>query len=313
MKKKQSFIIGLMLIGAIILLFILHLLLKKEKDIRAIFEKEVVANLKEGYSVKDTIFESLDGKNQHVIAIIHWEAQNGLDRQDSIIVYELRGEKCAEIFKSVELNFELGNDLKGDCIRAEDINQDNLKEFIVTRSQGGNCWTCASLRVFQVKDHRCIEFFTNLPETQVIYGIIDLNEDGIKELIVLDAEWEVESGLCHACSPSVDIIYTWKKNRYKKASVEFPFYYDERIKELVSKIEESVRDGSLEYYIGRSMSAFFNYLEKGEREKGWEVFENYLAEKTIKENFILDERNEFYKESARQIVRDFYRRYIEQP
>ncbi len=314
MQKRHIYISGLILIGVIVLILLLSLLFKKkEKDTREIFQREIVANLKEGYSVKDTIFESLDNKNQQVVAIIHWEDKKNADQQDSLLIYELKGKELVKLFDTTDWNFDLGNGLNGDSIRVEDINGDNLKEFVVTRSQGGNCWTCASLMVFQVKEHRVTAFLNALPETQVIHGIRDLNGDIIKELIVLDAEWEEASGLCHACSPAIDLIFAWKNDRYQDESVEFPSYYDEKIEELEKEIREIIQDKSgIDYYIGRSMSVFFNYLKKGEKEEGWKVLNNYLAEENLK-YFTAEEgyRYKIYLDLAKQILRNFHQRYFE--
>lgn len=305
MQKKHFFVIGLILIGIIVLVLIISLLLKKEKNTRVVFQNEIISNLKDGYSLKDTLFESLDGKNQHVVAIIHWEAENGLDRQDSLVVFELRGEKLVDIFNSTEWIFELGNELVEDYFRAEDINQDDLIEFVVRGGTGGNCWTCEYLRVFQVNKHKVLELLSNLPETQVIYRVIDLDTDGIKELVVLDAEWEFYMELCHACSPSVDLIYAWKKDRYREASNEFTFYYEEKIKEIERQITEmgNMERGS-DYFIGKAVSIFLNYVKKGEKERGWEVFKKYMTEEDFKDKS--------FKNMAKDIVKNLERRFIKQ-
>jgi len=307
MQKKHIYISGLILIGVIVLLLLFSLLFrKKEKDTREIFQKEIAANLKEGYSIKDTIFESLDNKHQQVIAIISQEESKDLDRQDSLVIFELKKGKLVEIYNSVEWLYELGNSLNGDSSRIKDINKNGLKELIVTGGTGGNCWTCEYLKIFQVKDKKVREFLPHLPETQVIYGILDLNEDGEDELLVLDAEWEVNMymDLCHACSPSVDLVYTWKKDRYQEASIEFPFYYEGKIKEIENEIKEmSAEEQGSDYYMGKVISIFLNYVQKGEKEKGWEVFKNYMAE----ENF----KGKAFKNMAKEIVKDLQRRYFE--
>lgn len=303
MQKKQILILGVILIGIIVLYLVLKVSLKKKEDARTVFRTEIIANLKEGYSVKDTIFESLDGVNQQVVALIHWEEKKGVGQQDSLVVFELKGGKLVEIFNATEWVFELGNGLSGDYFRTEDINKDNLKVFVVTGGTGGNCWTCGYLRLFQVKDHKVFELLSNLPETQVIYGIMDLDNNGIKELIVLGAEWEFYMELCHACSPSVDFVYTWKDDRYQDASSEFPLYYEEKIKRIESEIEGmSVEDRGSDYYIGRAVSIFLNYVKIGEKKKGWEIFKDYMAE----ENFT----DKSFKNMAESVTRDLERRFL---
>lgn len=307
MQKKHIYISGLILIGGIVLILLLSLLFKKkEKDTREIFQKEIVANLKEGYSVKDTIFESLDNKHQQVIAIISQQESDDLDRQDSLVVFELKKGKLVEIFNSTEWSYEFGNSINGDSIKIKDLNKDELKELIVTGGTGGNCWTCEYLKIFQVKDQKVREFLPHLPETQVIYGIRDLNGDTVDELIVLNAEWEenMYMDLCHACLPSVDFIYTWKKDRYQEASLDFPFYYEEKIVEIEKEIKEmNIEEKGSDYYMGKVISIFLNYVQKGEKEKGWEVFKNYMVE----ENF----KDKAFKNMAGEIVKDLQRRFFE--
>jgi hypothetical protein len=307
MQKKHIYISGLILIGVIVLILLLSLLFKKkEKDTREIFQKEIVVNLKEGYSVKDTIFESLDNKNQQVIAIISQQESDDLDRQDSLVVFELKKGKLVEIFNSTEWSYEFGNSINGDSIKIKDINKNELKELIVTGGTGGNCWTCEYLKIFQVKDKKVSEFLPHLPETQVIYGIRDLNGDTIDELLVLDAEWEVNRymDLCHACSPSVDFIYTWEKDRYQEASKEFSLYYEEKIYEIEKDIKEmDIEEKGSDYYIGKAISIFLNYVQKDEKEKGWAVFKNYMSEENFKDKAL--------KSMAEEIVKDLQRRFFE--
>jgi hypothetical protein len=307
MQKKQIYISGLILAGVVVLILLLSLLFKKkEKDTREIFQKEIVANLKEGYSVKDTIFESLDNKNQQVIAIISQKESKDLDRQDSLVILELKGTKLIEIYNSVEWLYDLGNNLNGDSSKVKDINKDGLRELILTGGTGGNCWVCEYLKVFQIKDHKVKEFLPHLPETQVVYGIRDLNGDTINELIVLDAEWEenMYMDLCHACSPSVDFIYAWKRGSYQEASSEFPFYYAEKIAEIEKEIKEmALEEKGSDYYMGKVISIFLNYVQKGEKEKGWEVFKNYMLEANFKDKA--------FKNMADEIVKDLQRRFFE--
>lgn len=314
MQKKQVLVPVLILIGVVVVLSVISLLFRnREISTREMFQKEIVANLKEGYSIKDAIFESLDNKNQQVITIIRWEAENKTSQQDSLVVYELKDRKLADFYSTSEWVLDLGNHLNGDSIIVTDINKDGLKEFVVTGSTGGNCWTCTYLRIFQVKGHQVLELLPDLPETQVIFGIKDLDFDGLKELLVLDAQWEFYMDLCHACSPSVSLIYKWEKDRYQEVSVdkeqvdiEFSLYYDEQIKELQEEIKEMSEDerGS-DYYMGRVISIFLNYLEKGEKEKGWEVFKNYMAEENFKEKG--------FKDMAKWITDDLRKRFFEQP
>jgi hypothetical protein len=307
MQKKQVFVPVLILIGVVVLLFVISLFFRKrETSIREMFQKEIVANLKDGYSIKDAIFESLDNKNQQVITIIHWDEKDKTGQQDSLVVYELKDGKLTDIYSTSEWVLDLGNNLNGDSVTVADINKDGLKEFVVTGSTGGNCWRCSYLRIFQVRDHRVVELLTDLPESYVVIGLRDLAGNGLEEVLVLDAQWEFYMDLCHACSPSVNLVYKWEKDKYLDRSGEFSSYYDEEIKGLEQEIKDmSADERGTDYYMGRVISIFLNYYEKGEKEKGWEVFKNYMAE----ENF--EEKG--FKDMAKSITDDLRKRFFEQP
>jgi hypothetical protein len=307
MQKKQVLVPVLILIGVVVVFFVVSLFFRKrETSIREIFQKEIVANLKDGYSIKDVIFESLDNKNQQVITIIHWEAKDKIGQQDSLVVYELKDRKLADIYSTSEWVLDLGNNLNGDSVTVADINKDGLKEFVITGSTGGNCWTCSYLQIFQVKDHRVIDLSADFPDAQVIIGLRDLIGNGLEELLVLDAQWEFYMDLCHACSPSVNLVYKWEKDKYLDRSGEFPSYYDEEIKELEQEIRDmSADERGTDYYMGRVISIFLNYFEKGDKEKGWEVFKNYMSEENFKEKG--------FKDMAKWITDDLRKRFFEGP
>jgi len=307
MQKKQVLVPVLILIGVVVVLFVISLLFRKrEISTREMFQKEIVANLKDGYGIKEVIFESLDNKNQQVITIIHFETKDKTGQQDSLVVYELKDGKLTDIYSISEWVLDFGNNLNGDSVTVADINKDGLKEFVVTGSTGGNCWNCSYLKVFQSKNHQVFELSKDLPETQVIIGLKDLMGDGLEELLVLDAQWEFYMDLCHACSPSVNLVYKWEKDKYLDRSGEFPSYYDEEIRGLEQEIKDmSADERGTDYYMGRVISIFLNYYEKGEKEKGWEVFKNYMAEENFKEKG--------FKDMAKWITADLHKRFFEGP
>lgn len=307
MQKKQVLVPVLILIGVVVVLFLISLLFRRrETSTREMFQKEIVANLKDGYSIKDVIFESLDNKNQQVIAIIHWESKDQIDHLDSLVVYELKDGKLTDIYSTSEWVLDFGTGEYGESITVADINKDGLKEFVINGSTGGNCWRCSYLRIFQARDHRVVELLTDLPETCVIVSLRDLAEDGLEEVLVLDAQWEFYMDLCHACSPSVTLIYKWEKDKYFDRSREFPSYFDEEIEGLKQDIKEmSPDERGTDYYMGRAISIFLNYFEKGEKEKGWEVFKNYMAEENFKEKR--------FKDMAKWITDDLHKRFFEGP
>ena len=59
-----------------------------------------------------------------------------------------------------------------------------------------------------------------------------------------------------------------------------------------------------EYYIGKAVSIFLNYIQKGEKVKGWEVFTKYMSDENFKDKAFIN--------TAKRIVRDLEKKFLKQ-
>jgi hypothetical protein len=64
-----------------------------------------------------------------------------------------------------------------------------------------------------------------------------------------------------------------------------------------------IEEKGSDYYIGKAISIFLNYVQKDEKEKGWAVFKNYMSEENFKDKAL--------KSMAEEIVKDLQRRFFE--
>ena len=165
-----------------------------------------------------------------------------------------------------------------------DMNADGLMELPFHEDQGGNCWTCAQLRVLQLRAGGDVVDLTaavppedELGESFVILDLIDADADGVQEWLVLDARFEFAFDLCHACSPAAFRLYAWDGEVYRNASAQFPDYYQPQIDNLTARVQEMAQsdDPWTGDELGSIVSLLLAYENAGRREEGLAVFEQY--------------------------------------
>jgi len=179
----------------------------------------------------------------------------------------------------------------------KDIDKNGTPEIVLELSTGGNCWQCTWIEILKIKNKKVEKVRIDYPERWMEKWIIperliDLDNDGIEEIIALDTRWEFYKDVCHACSPAVDVIFSLKDGVYRISSRKFPNFYEDKIKSLEKILEENLHQkystSNEAYYFGNLISLLLNYIFKGEKEKGLLEFQKYadkynFESKTLKE------------------------------
>ena len=161
-------------------------------------------------------------------------------------------------------------------INFTDINGDSAREVIVQASSGGNCWSCNPTEIYRVRNHTA-----QLIAAAPIQRIVDLNGDGIAELLVTDARWEVYNDLSHAAAPWATMVFAWQAGRYVYASRDFAAYYGTEIERLRLSIAEAranitTDDFSDEGYVGRAAALAITFAHMGDVERGLKELEELM-------------------------------------
>jgi hypothetical protein len=269
------------------------------------FQGEIAKLGAEGLRLKEAVEASLDGKAKHLAAIFERARPNEPSEAFELRIIEYDGQKASTILRRSEFFFTFAAVEGMAALNATDINSDGLKEVIVQSSSGGNCWSCNPTEIYRVSNHRA-----ELIAAGPIQKIIDLDGDGVKELIVADTRWEMYDDLSHAASPWAVMIYAWRNGRYVYASSDFPAYYKGELQKLRAAIEEAKaditsEDGSDDFYVGRAIALAISYAHMGEPEQGLKEMEAALrmnarsvAQSKRREGVISDFRS---GESARKL------------
>jgi hypothetical protein len=165
-----------------------------------------------------------------------------------------------------------------------DMNADGLMELPYQVGQGGNCWTCTQMQVLQLRpDDSVVNLTKSVPaedkfgEFFALSAVMDVDNDGVQERLVVDARFELAFNLCHACSPGGFRVYAWDGETYRNASAQFPDYYQEQIDDLTTQIEAMMQSGEpwSGYEVGPMVSLLLAYENAGRSEEGLAVFERY--------------------------------------
>ena len=162
-----------------------------------------------------------------------------------------------------------------------DFNGDGLPDFAMRAGSGGNGWLTSPL-VLLSPTSQGIDLLNDalaLPEKFGVSLLQDLNGDGIFELLVTDARFELAFDLCHACSPSATRIYAWNGMAYEEASADFPDFYAPTIADFTAQLEtagfspdDPFGDG---LSLGGLISLLLAYENSGQAAAGWAVYAQY--------------------------------------
>jgi hypothetical protein len=246
-----------------------------QPKVSAEFQSEVSQLAAEGLHLKEALEASLDGSSRHLAAVFDRPKPRQPNEAFEFRIIESDGRATKTIFRRAEFFFTFA---AGEVARLNgtDINGDGAKEVIVQSSSGGNCWGCNPTEVYTVRNHKA-----ELIAAGPVQKIADLNQDGIAELLVTDARWEVYDDLSHAASPSAVMVYAWRGGRYVYASSDFAPFYRNELEQLRAAINEAKgqiteEEFSDELYVGRAMALAITSAHMGELERGLKEMEAIL-------------------------------------
>jgi hypothetical protein len=251
-----------------------------QPKVSAIFQDEINRLAAEGLRLKEATGADLEATAHHLAAIFERTKSKESGGGYEFRIIESDGAKSKTIFTRKDFFFSFAALEDMEKFNATDINGDGLKEILVQSSSGGNCWACNPVEIYQIKNHQ-----VNLIAAAPIQQIVDLNGDGLVELIVADARWEFYGDLSHAASPSAKLVYAWRSGRFINASRDFAEFYKaeiERLRKALDEVKASItaENGSDDSYIGLAITLAISYRHAGEIERGLKEFEALMNANT---------------------------------
>ena len=243
--------------------------------VSAEFQSEVSQLTATGLKLKEAVEASLDGIAKHLAVIFERTGTKDPTQRFEFRIIENDGHASKTIFRRSDFFFSFDAD-GSSKLNATDINGDGSREIILQSSSGGNCWSCNPTEIYRVSGHK-----GELIAAGPIQRIVDLNNDGIPELLMTDARWESYDDLSHVASPGAVMIYAWKNGKYVYASRDFGLYYKDEIERLRASIEDAKADITTEEfsdegYVGRAIGLAITYAHAGELELGVKALETLL-------------------------------------
>ncbi len=134
---------------------------------------------------------------------------------------------------------------------------------------GGNCYECASLKLISISDKGIATDIT--PHTNFNpKGFVDVG--GLDFRIVATQYYEWGYGACdHVSSPFAFRLFKWQETSYIDVSENEKDFYDQKIAELTTKLQEFWNEPLHACWIMPILAnIFFDYESSGRVEYGWE-------------------------------------------
>ncbi len=274
-----------------------------QQDLPDSFGEELEKIERDGFELKDYLYPFRDGFVNYLVTLLENDpVQSATGRVSEVRIYRSDSEGTQllsrEVVAGMHLAFhELNN---------TDINRDGSREIVIWKGCGGTAWSCQQIGVYQIRGNRLINLSEPITGSLFPSSLVDVDQDGSLEIIAMETRWETYEHLPHPVAPKVEEIFAWSNGSYQRASKEYPDYYQKKINQiesLMDQIENSrddpvwevrgrppvltrlFRSGNRSYeYLGNSIRLLLNYDRMGQTERGWEEFEKLLQTERFVEN-----------------------------
>jgi len=225
---------------------------------------------RDGFELKDYLYPYNDGFFNYLVTLLENDpVQSATGRVSELRIYRSDSQgtqlPAREVVEGMALAFhELNN---------TDINGDGSREIVIWKGCGGTAWLCQQIGVYQIRGSRLINLTEPITGSLFSSSLVDVNQDGSLEIIAIETRWETYEHLPHPVAPSVEEIFAWSNGSYRRASQEYPDYYQQKINQIESLMDQI----ELPYdYLGYSIKLLLNYDRMGQAKRGWEEFERLL-------------------------------------
>ncbi len=249
---------------------------------------------RDGFELRDSLYPYNDGFVHYLVTLLENDAvqsANGLVSELRIYRSDSQGTQFLgrEVVAGMHLAFhELNN---------TDINGDGTREIVIWKGCGGTAWSCQQIGVYQISGNRLINLTESITGSLVPSSLVDVDQDGSLEIIAMETRWETYEHLPHPVAPAVEEIFAWSNGSYRRASKEYPDYYQKKINHIKSLMDQI----SLPYdYLGNAIKLLLNYDRMGQTQRGWEELERLLQ--TERHSIV---ENDVWQSIKDPIVEDF--------
>lgn len=239
-----------------------------QKSLPESFSEELEQIERDGFELKDYLYPYQDGLAPHLVTLLEKEEDLvGRVSEFRIYRFDAKGTELLrrDVFERRALSFHELNDT--------DVNGDGFREIVIRKNCSGTAWSCEQIRVYQVQGSRSIDLTEPISGSLFPKSLVDLVEDGSLEVIAVETEWETYEYLPHVIAPSVEEIFAWRNGSYRRANSEYPDFYQSKISELESAIDQTENPYD---YLGNAVRLLLNYVRMGLPIEGWEEFERLL-------------------------------------
>lgn len=299
MKTLRHFLANkLELLLVLTLVLVCLPLITQNTSLGSAFSTQVDCSNIEGYknwlsTNKDTLTPKPYGTDGYLIESIN---PLGIDYSVYVVTCNERSSKedewpmrtKATLIYSSNTNSFLDFSLMGEYINfvsTGDVNNNGIEDVLIQMATGGNCWSCEWKELFEVKDNNVIQLTKGLNDQegyrQAVKDVEDLDDDGILELVVLDAKWEFAFDFSHAGSPGAYKIYKWSGTGYEedKMSEAYLSFHRKKLEDSLAWWKDEGYDDST------AIEILLEYDALGMRDVGWKFFWNNTNPETVKKKY----------------------------
>jgi len=193
---------------------------------------------------------------------------------NALVIYRLKG-KDAEKLSQRKLP-------SGPCkvdLKLMDINNNGSKEIVVKSTWCGASACSYEIKIFDFRNNHLIQVKTPNTSYELSYELVDINKDGVYELLSAGFSYLWD---CHANTVYSSLVWSLEKDQYKRDPQSFSTFYQEKIKEIKTHITEELTKSEEEFHPGDYfkdvISLYVNYAYIDQNEKGYQEIKKWISE-----------------------------------
>ncbi len=171
---------------------------------------------------------------------------------------------------------------------ARDLTRDGVNELIIARNTGGNCFGCASVKIYHRDKEGRFEEVIDIPAESPGEAIVDLNNDGFYEIIVLQDFGDPGLDLPNYKYIYPPAIYMWIRDHYMRVNEMFGRYYDNIIQSRYSEVINGKGLDPKGLYTPTVVNELLDYTwilllycQKGRLEEGLDIYDRLTKPKDL--------------------------------
>ena len=193
---------------------------------------------------------------------------------NALVIYRIEEKDTKKLSQ-----YELASGPNDISLELMDIDNNGSKEIVVKSTWCGASACSYKIEILNFRNNHLIQIRTPDISYRLSYELVDINKDGVYELLSAGFSYLWD---CAANTVYSSLVWSLEKDQYKRDPQSFSTFYQEKIKEIEAHITEELTKSEEEFrsgdYFKDVISLYVNYSYIDQNEKGYQEIKKWISE-----------------------------------